>query len=149
MLLNTSLLNNGKGYYLVSLIQNMEKLGLNEQEIYGMIISGGIEGRILDIKGYSYADLLVNKNNAYQTIAQYKDEIQTHVTEEAIQKAVKKANKPKKVKGQDIAKSTMELTIAGSGGSQVCDDVQTDYQRLTIERTNENKKEGSEQDVPN
>ena len=43
----------------------------------------------------------------------------------------------------------MELTIAGSGGSQVCDDVQTDYQRLMIERTNENKKEGSEQDVSN
>ena len=133
----------------MSLIQNMEKLGLNEQEIYGMIISGGIDGRILDIKGYSYADLLVNKNNAYQTIAQYKDKIQTYVTEETIQKAIKKANKPKKVKGQDIAKETMELTIAGNGGSQVCDDVQADYQRLMAEKTKENEREGSEQDVPN
>ena len=43
----------------------------------------------------------------------------------------------------------MELTIAGSGGSQVCDDVQADYQRLMAEKTKENKREGSEQDVPN
>ena len=147
--MNTSLLNNGKGHYLVSLIQNMEKLGLNEHETYGMIISGGIEGKILDIKGYSYADLLVNKKNVCQTIAQHKDKIKTQVSEETIQSTVKKANKPKKVKGQDIAKSTMELTIAGSGGSQVCDDVQADYQRLMAEKTKENKREGSEQDVPN
>jgi len=131
----------------VSLIQNMERLNLNEQEIYGMIISGGIEGRILDIKGYRYADLLANKNNAYQTIAQYKDEIQTCVTEETIQKAVKKENKPKKVKSQDIAKSAIELTITGNGGSQVCDDVQADYQRLMAEKTKENERE--EQDVSN
>lgn len=122
---------------------------MNEQEIYGMIISGGIEGRILDIKGYSYADLLVNKNNAYQTIAQYKDEIQTHVTDEALQKAIKKENKLKKVKGQDIAKSTIELTITGNGGSQVCDDVQTDYKRLMTEKAKRNEREGSDLDVSN
>lgn len=128
----------------------MEQTGFNIQEIYGMIINLGVNGYVLqNDKEYTYQTLLRNKKNACQTIAQYKDKVQTQVSEETIQRAVKKANKPKKVKGQDIAKSTMELTITGSGGSQVCDDVQTDYQRLMIERTNENKKEGSEQDVPN
>ena len=148
-ILNQSSLNKDKFIYLIKLIQNMEQIGLNEQQIYGMIINLGINGRVLEETGYNYKELLNNKNNACQTIAQYKDEIQTHVTEETIQKAVKKANKPKKVKGQDIAKSTMELTIAGNGGSQVCDDVQADYQRLMAEKTKENEREGSEQDVPN
>ena len=39
----------------------------------------------------------------------------------------------------------MELTAKGSGGSQICDDVQADYMRLLEERTNNNQKEGSEQ----
>lgn len=148
--LNSSYLGGKKGIcYLNSLIKKLKKVGLSNQEIYGMIINLGIGEKILERNGYGYNNLLSNKNKVCQTIAQYKDEIRTQVTEETIQKAVKKANKPKKVKGKDIAKSTMELTIAGSGGSQVCDDVQTDYQRLMIERTNENKKEGSEQDVPN
>ena len=57
--------------------------------------------------------------------------------------------KPKKVKSQDIAKSAIELTITGNGGSQVCDDVQADYQRLMAEKPKENEREGSEQDVSN
>lgn len=148
-ILNQSSLNKDKFIYLIKLIQNMEQIGLNEQQIYGMIINLGINGRVLEKNGYNYKELLNNKNNACQTIAQYKDEIQTCVIEETIQHAIKKANKSKKVKGQDIAKSTMELTTAGSGGSQVCDDVQTDYQRLMAEKTKENEREGSEQDVPN
>lgn len=148
--LNNSALGGRKGVcYLTSLIKRLEKVGLSNQEIYGMIINLGIGEKILERNGYGYTILLSNKNSACQTIAQYKDEIQTQVTEETIQKAVKKANKPKKIKGQEIAKSTMELTAEGSGGSQVCDDVQTDYQRLMDEKTKENKKEGSEQDVPN
>ena len=134
---------------LTTLISNMERIGLDKQQRYGMIINLGINGIVTEKTGYDYSKLLANQNNACQTIAQYKDEIQTCVIEETIQHAIKKANKSKKVKGQDIAKSTMELTIAGSGGSQVCDDVQTDYQRLMAEKTKENEREGSEQDVPN
>lgn len=148
-ILNQSSLNKDKFIYLIKLIQNMEQIGLNEQQIYGMIINLGINGRVLEKTGYNYKELLNNQNNACQTIAQYKDEIQTQVSEETIQSAVKKTNKPKKVKGQDIAKSTMELTVTGNGGSQVCVDVQTDYQRLMAEKTKENERKGSEQDVPN
>ncbi len=147
-ILGKSNLNKDNTGYLVSLIQNMEQIGLNKQEIYGMIINLGIHGTATEKTGYNYKELLNNKNNACQTIAQYKDKIQTVVSEATIQKAVKKANKPKKVKGQDIAKSTMELTTEGSGGSKVCDDVQAEYQRL-MQRKIEQEKEGDEQDVPN
>ena len=144
-ILDSRLLNKNKGKYLISFIHNMEYIGLSNQEIYGMIINLGIGVKILERSGYGYTNLLSNKNNVCQTIAQYKKEICTQVTEEAIQEAVNKANRPKKVKGQDIAKATMELTAKGSEGSQICDDVQADYMRLLDERTNTNQKEGSEQ----
>ena len=149
-ILDNNDLNNGKSQYLTRMIQNMEEIGFDIQKIYGMIINLGVNGYVLqNDKEYTYQTLLRNKKNACQTIAQHKDKIQTQVSEETIQRAIKKANKPKKVKGQDIAKSTMELTIAGSGGSQVCDDVQIDYKRLMAERTKGNERKGSEQDVPN
>ena len=147
-----SILNNSnfrKSTSLSVLIRHMEQIGLNIQEIYGMIINLGINGRVIQAPRYSYSELLMNKNNACQNIVEYKSEIQTQVTEETIQKAVQKANKPKKVKGQDIAKATMELAVEGNGGSQVCDDVQADYQRLMNEKIKENEKEGSEQDDTN
>ena len=148
--LNSSCLGGKKGVcYLNSLIKKIKKIGLSNQEIYGMIINLGIGVKILERNGYGYNNLLSNKNNVCQTIAQYKDEICTQVTEKSIQKAVEKANKPKKVKGQDIAKATMELTVKGSGGSQICDDVQADYMRLLDDRTNINQKEGSEQGESN
>ena len=144
-ILDNSLLGGKKNYKLTTLMQNMEQIGLSEQEIYGIIINLGVNKSVIEETGYSYAILLQNTNNACQTIAKYKDKIQTKVTEATIQKAVKKANKPKKVKGENIAKATMELTAKGRGGSQICDDVQADYMRLLDERTNNNQKEGSEQ----
>ena len=146
-ILDNSLLSSKRRYYLTTLMQNMEQIGLSEQEIYGMIINLGVNESVLEETEYGYSKLLQNENNACQTIAKYKDKIQTKVTEETIQKAVKKANKPKKVKGENIAKATMELTVKGSGGSQICDDVQADYMRLLDERTNEKK--GSEQGETN
>lgn len=138
-------LNKKRPKYLTQLIQNLEQIGLNIQDIYAIIINLAVNGKVITETGYSYVNLLRNQNNSCNTIAQYKDQIQTEVTEETIQKAVEKANKPKKVKGKDIAKATMELTAKGSGGSQICDDVQADYMRLLEERTNNNQKEGSEQ----
>ena len=146
-ILNSSCLNNNRTYYLTSLIQNIEQIGLNTQEIYGMIINSAVNGKALEEKGYSYSLLLNNKNNVCQTIEQYKDKIQTTVTEETILKAVKKADKPKKIKGQDIAKATIELTGKGNGGSEVCDAVQADYTKLLDEKARNTEKEGSEQDV--
>ena len=87
---------------------------------------------------------MANKYNSCQTIIRHKERIHTQVTEETIQRALEIANNPKKVKGQDIAKATLELTIASSGGSQVCDDVQADYQRLMDEKIKKNEIEWGE-----
>ena len=43
----------------------------------------------------------------------------------------------------------MDLTVEGSAGSELCQSVQADYQRLLDEKAKEKEKEGSEQDVPN
>lgn len=142
-------LNKKRPKYLTQLIQNLEQIGLNIQDIYAIIINLAVNGKVIAKAGYSYVNLLRNQNNACNTIAQFKEQIQTEVTEETIQKAVKKANKPKKVKVEDIAKATMELTAKGSGGSKICDDVQADYMRLLDEITNNNQKEGSEQGESN
>ncbi len=153
-ILSSSTLNDKKTgcYYLSSLIHKMEQIRLDTQEIYGMIINLGINGKVIEKRGYSYTNLLSNLNNACKEIANYKDEIETSVKESTIQKAVKKANKPnkpKKVTGQAIAKKTVEITTKGSGGSEICDLVEADYQRLLDEKINENEKEGSEQDDTN
>ena len=144
LILDNGKLNNKRANYLTKLIQNMEQIGLNIQQIYGMIINLGVDGNILEETGYGYSALLVNKDNSCQTIIRHKERIHTQVTEETIQRALKIANNPKKVKGQDIAKATLELTIASSGGSQVCDDVQADYQRLMDEKIKKNEIEWGE-----
>lgn len=146
VLQHTSLNKKRGTLYLTTLIQNMEKMGFNTQEIYGMILNLGVNGKILKKGGYNYTNLLKNLNNTCQTIVQYKDEIQTQVTEGSIQKAVKKSSKQKKIKGQDIVQVSMDLLVEGKGGSEICDAVQTDYQNLVAQSL---QKEGSEQDVPN
>ena len=144
LILDNGKLNNKRANYLTKLIQNMEQIGLNIQQIYGMIINLGVDGNILEETGYGYTALLANKYNSCQTIIRHKERIHTQVTEETIQRALEIANNPKKVKGQDIAKATLELTIASSGGSQVCDDVQADYQRLMDEKIKKNEIEWGE-----
>ena len=108
MLLNNNALNDGKSNYLTTLIQNIEKIGLNKQEIYGMIINLGINGIVLEETGFDYSTLLVNKNNACQTIAQYKDKIQTQVTKGGILKA-----QSENLNKKDIEKLTEELSALG------------------------------------
>ncbi len=108
MLLNNNALNDGKFNYLTTLIQNIEKIGLNKQEIYGMIINLGINGIVLEETGFDYSVLLVNKNNACQTIAQYKEKIQTQVTKGGILKA-----QSENLKNKDTEKLIEELSALG------------------------------------
>ena len=88
-----------------------------------------------------------SRENELKEILLGDDEKTTIFEEDTIQTAVKKANNPKKVRGQDIAEATMELTTRGSGGSKICDSVQADYKGLLDEKINE--KEGNEQDDTN
>lgn len=53
-ILNNSLLGKKNTITLISLIQDMEQRGLNTQQIYGMIINLGINGKIIEENGYDY-----------------------------------------------------------------------------------------------
>ncbi len=81
-------LNSNSFGYLATLVQNMKQIGLDYQEIYGMIINLGIKGKALEENGYGYSELLLNKSKLSQQISQSKDKIQTKVSECAIDTAV-------------------------------------------------------------
>ncbi len=105
-ILEHSNLNKGEGCsYLSRLMQDMQNIGLSEQEIYGMIINLGIYGKVIRNGGYSYTNLLNNNNNCCQTIEQYKNEVQTNITEIDILKAQASnisREKEKNIKGDFI-----------------------------------------------
>lgn len=145
-MINKSDFNKKRTKFLINLMQTLEPIGLSTQEMYGMLINLGVNGKVIKEAGYNYNNLIRNQNNACQTIAQYKDEIQTQVSEETIQKAVKNATKQKKITGKDIAQTAMELVVEGNGGSEICDKVQADYQKLLDQSL---QKEGSGRDVQN
>ncbi len=145
-MINKSDFNKKRTKFLINLMQTIEPIGLSTQEMYGMLINLGVNGKVIKEAGYNYNNLIRNQNNACQTIAQYKDEIQTQVSEETIQKAVKNATKQKKITGKDIAQTAMELVVEGNGGSEICDKVQADYQKLLDQSL---QKEGSGRDVQN
>lgn len=145
-MINKSDFNKKRTKFLINLMQTLESIGLSTQEMYGMLINLGVNGKVIKEAGYNYNNLIRNQNNACQTIAQYKDEIQTQVSEETIQKAVKNATKQKKITGKDIAQTAMELVVEGNGGSEICDKVQADYQKLLDQSL---QKEGSGRDVQN
>lgn len=145
-MINKSDFNKKRTKFLINLMQTLEPIGLSTQEMYGMLINLGVNGKVIKEAGYNYNNLIRNQNNACQTIAQYKDEIQTQVSEETIQKAVKNATKQKKITGKDIVQTAMELVVEGNGGSEICDKVQADYQKLLDQSL---QKEGSGRDVQN
>ena len=59
---------------------------------------------------------------------------------------VEVVDKIKKITGKDIAQTAMELVVEGNGGSEICDKVQADYQKLLDQSL---QKEGSGRDVQN
>ena len=143
-------LNDGKSQYLTRMIRHMEDIGWDIQKIYEIIINLGVKGFVSsNDRNYYYTIMLRNKNNILQSIKATGEEIQTDVDEDILIQAVEKANRKRKVAGPDLAKASIELVTVGKGGSELCESVQADYQRLLDEKTKENEKEGSEQDVPN
>ena len=79
-ILSSSRLNKGKSS-LISLIQEIEKTGLKEQEIYGIILNLAINGSIAKQKGYGYAEL-IQKPEKFQELIEQNTKIETNVTEE-------------------------------------------------------------------
>lgn len=90
-ILSSSRLNKGKSS-LISLIQEIEKTGLKEQEIYGIILNLAINGSIAKQKGYGYAEL-IQKPEKFQELIEQNTKIETNVTEESIEVARKKSKK--------------------------------------------------------
>ena len=103
-MINKSDFNKKGTKFLINLMQTLEPIGLSTQEMYGMLINLGVNGKVIKEAGYNYNNLIRNQNNACQTIVQYKDEIQTQVSEETIQKAVKNATKQKKLREKILLK---------------------------------------------
>ena len=124
--------------HIITILQNLELIGVGEIESMSFIINGAIKGKIC--KGCCYSDLLLCRKKSYGYIT---DEVladNTKISEESLKKIGIKLER--NIKSQDIAKATMELTVEGNDGSKVCEDVKADYQRLLYERIN--KKEGVE-----
>ena len=136
-ILNSSRLNSNTTCLLKILIQKMELIELTRQERFGMIINLGVNGKVIEQSGYSYAALLNNTNNACETIVQYRDQIDTQVKETTIKKAVKINNRDRKITGKDLAQTALELMVEGSGGSEICDCVEANY----MEQLKKNKAE--------
>lgn len=90
-ILSSSKLNKGKSS-LIALIQKIEKTGLKEQEIYGIILNLAINGSIATQKGYGYAEL-IQKPEKFQELIEQNTKIETNVTEESIEVARKKSKK--------------------------------------------------------
>lgn len=89
-ILNTTLLNKGNYIYLSTMIRNFEKIGLTEQEIYGVIINWGINRISFDGVTYKYSDLLMNAKGIFQRLRKYVTELDSNVSNATIQKAIRK-----------------------------------------------------------
>lgn len=86
-ILGNSLLNKENRCYLYVLIKSAKQTGMGKQDIYGMIINLGVNGKILEDPGFGYTYLLANRLNSQEKLGQYKDEIAKDVTEIMILKA--------------------------------------------------------------
>ena len=128
IILNKRKFQRRDGYSLVALVKRLELLGLDFQEISGAIINMAVNKTCINRSGYAYDALLSNAKNSTETIAKYKDEIKSVVEESTIEKAVEMIQK--EFSCQDIVKATVDVTIEGSGGSELCDDVKKHYQGL-------------------
>lgn len=73
-ILDRSFFNKNKKLYLATLVQTLEKSGLDNQTIYGGIIKLGINGFIIDKMGYAYNELIRNMNDCCTSIEKYKSE---------------------------------------------------------------------------
>lgn len=97
LILNNKFLNKEgrKTASLSKLMQRFEKAGLDEQEIYGSIINLGIDGNLTDMTGgFTYTDLLINKNDVFYDVERYyRDQMHIDITEDRIQKARLKSEK--------------------------------------------------------
>ena len=114
-ILNTTLLNKGNYIYLSTMIRNFEKIGLTEQEIYGVIINCGINRISFDGVTYKYSSLLINSKEIFQRLRKYVTELDSNVSNATIQKAIRKSasyEEEKNIDEEDIKGKLEKLGIS-------------------------------------
>ncbi len=91
-MLSLKMLEKNNTSYLITLMKNLEKIGLSEQEIYGAMINLGITGKLIDDKEYKYVNVLNSPKKIFE-LADHKDEIETSIDENKLQNLTQKAKK--------------------------------------------------------
>ena len=130
-ILKNKSLNKGCTATLSTILQNFEKIEWNQDEIIEMFVECAKTGKnIIDGNKFTYSRLLATPYKISESIKG-----KEHIFSGIEQKRAR----------EDIREVSIGLLAEGSGGSQICDDVQADYMRLLDEKTNNNQKEGSEQ----
>lgn len=109
-ILGNSLLNKENYCYLYVLMKNAKQMGLEKQDIFGMIINLGVNGKILEDPGFGYTYLLANRMNSQEKIGQYKDEIAKNVTEIMILKAASNGISEQEVKALIAEMKTLGIS---------------------------------------
>ena len=107
-ILRNNYLTNTKQVLLSTLAQNLEKIGLTEQDIYGTIINLGIKGSVLPYTGYDYSIMLSNNSKKMQELKKHRKEIETNVSSITIQKA-----KSESLSDEEVYKLRQELDELG------------------------------------
>lgn len=97
-----------KQVLLSTLAQNLEKIGLTEQEVYGTIINLGIKGNVLPYTGYDYSIMLSNNSKKLQEFKKHRREIETNVSSITILKA-----KSESLSYEQVYKLTQEMNELG------------------------------------
>ena len=130
-ILNYSCLDKGKAC-LLTLIEKLNNIGLKEEQVWGLMINIVTIGNILKEGGYSYFQLLTEKNKALE-LAQYKDELQTEVDIERIRNEMKRSK-------EIMRSSVKELKDAGMIHQvpQTLKDLQNMTQKSEAEQKREN-----------
>lgn len=129
-ILNYSCLDKGK-VCLLTLIEKLDNIGLKEEQVWGLMINTVTTGNILKEGGYSYLQLLTEKNKALE-LAKYKDELQTEVDIEKIRSVMKKSK-------EIMRSSVKELKDAGMIHQvpQTLKDLQNMTQKSEAEQNND------------
>lgn len=124
-ILKPKLLNESGHGYLDSLVQRLSECGFSEQQVYGIIINLGVNGRIIDENGCSFSNFLRNDTEAFQRIKEGSDRVEKDVStftiiiaaseylNEAEQQQLKRrfANKGKEPRHIYVAKRMIEEYI--------------------------------------
>lgn len=101
-------LNKDNSRYLSNLVNNFRKIGLTNQDAYGIIINSSIEGSAIEETGYDYSVLIHSPSKIFE-LSQKTKKLNTIVKLQTIQKA--KANSIDEEQSENIKQELIDLGI--------------------------------------